>query len=202
MDIRTSAVLFAASIVLALSCVSDVPPTVPLVRIAETAQPGDTMWARVRSTDRNRGFIAFLFDWGDGSDENWSAEVRSGDTLSRAHAYPDTGRYSVRVKARDQEGNESEWTGGNEVVVAYDGPFVSDEPRVPETAYPDTALWFTVSAGHVREDSVSIQFDWGDGQQGEWSGFVAPGSPVLDSHRFAAPGRYSVKARATDRDGN
>jgi len=188
--------------VLTLSCIPDVPPTVPLVRVAETAQPGDTLSARVTSADRNGGFLAFLFDWGDGSAESWSAEVQSGDTLSRVHVYEAVGLYVIRVKARDQEGNESEWSDGDQVVVAFAGPFVSDEPQVPEAAHPDTALWFAASAGHVRGDSVSIQFDWGEGHQGEWSEPAAPGEPVQDSHRFGATGSYQVKARARDRDGN
>ncbi len=199
---RTSAVLCAAGIVLGLSCFKEVPPSVPLVRIAETAQPGDTLRARARSTDQNGGHIAFLFDWGDGSDESWSAEVQSGDTLSRGHVFKDVGSYLVRVKARDQEGNESEWSDGDEVAIAFAGPFVSGLPQAPDTAFPDTALWFAASAGHVRGESVSVQFDWGDGLQGEWSRFVGPDEPVQDSHRFEATGCYQVKARAKDRDSN
>jgi len=153
------------------------------------------------STDRNGGNLSYLFDWGDSTAEHWSAEIAAGETLFRLHVYRDTGLRLVRARSRDETGLESDWSAGAAVRLAFRGPLVPAVPEGPATAYEDTFVRFTVSAGHVRAESVQFLFDWGD-TLGKWTGFHAAGQVAADSHLFKTIGRYPVRARARDRAGN
>jgi hypothetical protein len=57
---------------------------------------------------------------------------------------------------------------------------------------------FTVSTSDPEEDSVSYQFDWGDGDTSDWSYFVASDTTVTMSKAWSVCGTYSVRARAQD----
>ncbi len=61
------------------------------------------------TTDPDGDGVAYLFDWGDGTDSGWTEYVPSGDSVSRMHAWA-TGNYSIRVKTRDEQGLESVWS--------------------------------------------------------------------------------------------
>lgn len=65
------------------------------------------------ATDPNKDDVYVLFDWGDGTDSGWLGPYCSGETVSASHAWsevPLTG-YNVRVKAKDEDGLESDWSG-------------------------------------------------------------------------------------------
>lgn len=181
-------------------CLGPRPPRTPVLGGSEAGQPGDTLIFWARSTDPNGGELSYLFDWDDGSSSNWTAEHASGDTCFRRHGYSETGNYGVRVRARDRDGLESGWSESRALTVAFAGPLVPARPEGPAVVYEDTVSWFQASAGHVRAESVSIQFDWDD-TLGLWSGFVAAGRPVSDSHSYTSVGVFLVRARARDRSG-
>ncbi|MEO0079444.1 MAG: hypothetical protein ABIK44_02045 [candidate division WOR-3 bacterium] len=177
------------------------PPSVPKVWGASRGQPSETLFFRVRSGDRNGGNLAFCFDWGDGGEPEWSPEVPSGESLSWWKVYKESGSYGIRVKARDETGLESDWSEPFLVRVEFLGPLPPSQPEGPERIYPDTFVSFAVVCGHVRDESVSVQFDWGE-TVGGWSRFVGSGAVVRDSHSFQGFGVYRVRARARDRAGN
>lgn len=54
--------------------------------------------------------IYYLFNWGDGSQSSWLGPVASGETCETAHIWGEQGNYEIRVKARDINGGESEWS--------------------------------------------------------------------------------------------
>ena len=62
------------------------------------------------TTDPNEDRITYLFDWGDGTDSGWTKFVISGETISKSHKWNSEGNYDVRVKAKDTNGAESEWS--------------------------------------------------------------------------------------------
>jgi len=53
--------------------------------------------------------IKFCFDWGDG-DESWTDFISSGGEGSASHTWHEKGSYSIRVKAIDEHGIESDWS--------------------------------------------------------------------------------------------
>ena len=54
--------------------------------------------------------IYYQFDWGDGRTSGWIGPYMSGDTASAFHTWTKRGSYIIKVKARDEYGEDSEWS--------------------------------------------------------------------------------------------
>jgi len=54
--------------------------------------------------------LYYMFDWGDGNTSGWFGPYSSGEEISASHAWSEQGNYSVKVKAMDAHGTESEWS--------------------------------------------------------------------------------------------
>jgi hypothetical protein len=192
--------VLAVLLVAAPVCRRAEAPTVPAVKGPESGRPGDTLVFFAMSQHRDQGELAYLFDWGDGSGTGWGPELLAGDTFRQQHAYRDSGHYPVRVRARDRLRLESEWSPVHLVDVGFKGPLTPTRPAGPTQTFPDTAIVLLTRAGHVRGESVSVQFDWGD-TLGEWSAFAAAGAEFPGRHVYCRQGSFAVRARAQDRAG-
>ncbi|EMR73530.1 PKD domain protein [Thermoplasmatales archaeon SCGC AB-539-N05] len=62
------------------------------------------------TTDPEGDQINYLFNWGDGSDSGWLGLYNSGETVSASHKWTSKGSYEIKVKAKDVNGMESEWS--------------------------------------------------------------------------------------------
>ncbi|MCD6108537.1 MAG: hypothetical protein J7J89_03585, partial [Thermoplasmata archaeon] len=49
-------------------------------------------------------------DWGDGTNSGWLGPYNSGETVEASHSWSEKGEYSIKVKAKDINGLESEWS--------------------------------------------------------------------------------------------
>ncbi|HEX7319931.1 MAG TPA: hypothetical protein VF399_06215 [bacterium] len=79
----------------------------------------------------------------------------------------------------------------------------NDPPDIPST--PSGLVggdignyYFTSSATDPDSDSVSIQFDWGDGEISNWSLFAGSGDSVIMQHSYIDTGIYPIRAKAKD----
>lgn len=54
--------------------------------------------------------LFYKIDWGDGETLNWSGPLRSPIEIYRYHRYTRTGRFAIRVMARDSLNNTSDWS--------------------------------------------------------------------------------------------
>jgi hypothetical protein len=193
----------AALAVIAAGCRVEKRPEKPEVFGPATSQPGETLSFRATARDANHDNLSFRFDWGDGSEQVWTPQVGSGETVSQRHTYGGSGTYEMRAVCRDETGLESGSSAQVEIDVSFLGPETPLVPSGPAQAFRDTAVVFTTSAGHVRAESVALQFDWGDGTPDTgFTGFAPVGAPVCDSHSYEGSGTYLVRARARDRTGN
>ncbi len=193
--------LSVLALVWTVRCSGERPPGRPAAGGPTQGRPGDTLWFWATSFDTDGGDLSYLFDWGDGSSHEWSAELVAGDTFFRPHIYLDSGCYTVRVRARDRSRLESDWSSPLAVTVVMTGPYVTAAPQGPSSAYVDTVCWFSVVPGHVCGESVSVQFDWGD-TLGAWSGFGSAGRVASDSHTYRQTRTFAVRARARDKSGS
>ncbi len=176
------------------------PPRTPVVGGSTSVQPSETanLWAVTIGC--NRVNVSYGFDFGDGSERLWTTELAVGDTFYQSHVYSEPGLCTVRVRARDETGRESR-DARHTVLVAFRGPMTPSAPVGPSQVERGSTVSFMTAAGHVRGESVSIGFDW-DGVLSDWSGFVLAGTPVSMNGCFERLGRYRVRARARDRQGN
>jgi hypothetical protein len=62
------------------------------------------------TTDPDGDTLYYLFDWGDGTDSGWLGPYDSGDICKAFKKWRKKGTYSIRVKAKDINDAESEWS--------------------------------------------------------------------------------------------
>ena len=59
--------------------------------------------------DNDGDKIFYLFDWGDGNFSEWLGPYNSGATCEAKHTWNVTGYYTIKVKAKDIYGKETDW---------------------------------------------------------------------------------------------
>ncbi len=156
---------------------------------------------RAATTDPNDDDISYQFNWGDGNLSLWSDYVPSGDEVSANHSYSDTGTYEVIVRAQDEKEKMSEWSEPHNVSIFPDtnlAPLTPDSPEGPATGLVDTVYQFQAFTTDPNNDSVSYQFDWGDGNISPWSDYLPSGDTVSVTHSYSDTGTYEVIVRAQD----
>jgi DNA-binding beta-propeller fold protein YncE len=119
--------VLAAVLLLGAKCsLFNKAPTVPAVTGPAAGVAGVPVTFRATATDPDGDSIAFQFDWGDATTPAWSSFLASGETLTASHTYADSGTYTVKAKAKDAGGKESEWSGGLGLALLVEGPDVLD----------------------------------------------------------------------------
>ena len=64
----------------------------------------------ISTDDPDGDEVEYQIDWGDGTITNWYGPYASGEEVKREHQWAYEDNYTIRVKARDVYGAESEWT--------------------------------------------------------------------------------------------
>lgn len=94
------------------------PPDIPSAPAGpDTGTPGTSYSFTATTTDPDGDQVAFRFDWGDGSESDWTSYVGSGSSVSKSHSWSSEGAYYVRVKARDTYNAESGWSSGHPITI-------------------------------------------------------------------------------------
>lgn len=87
------------------------PPEQPQKPSGQTSgKTGSTYLYSTLTTDIEGDQVYYLWDWGDGTSSSWLGPFTSGVTASAQYAWNDKGTYSIRVKAKDVNGAESNWS--------------------------------------------------------------------------------------------
>jgi outer membrane protein assembly factor BamB len=189
----------AAVMITGLAC-QNYPPEVPADLSGPTYCFRDTTQTfKTIVTDPDGDKVAARIDWGDAVITDWTSAVPSGDTITLAHAWRDTGTFQVSVQAIDDGQQRSGWSNALAVrVVLRRPPNMPDVLTGPERGGQDSSYTFATSASHPDSITVAIRFAWGDGDTTDWSAFVAFGQAVTDSHAWTVPDTYDVTAQARD----
>ena len=58
-------------------------------------------------TDDN---VFYYIEWGDGEIEEWIGPYSAGELITVNHSWSEDGYYSIRAKAKDDQGEESVWS--------------------------------------------------------------------------------------------
>jgi hypothetical protein len=75
-----------------------------------------------KTTDPDGDQVYYLWDWGDGTQSSWIGPKTSGQSITTPHTYQSSGSFSVRVKAKDTHGLESDWSPALPVTMPLDYP--------------------------------------------------------------------------------
>jgi len=62
------------------------------------------------TTDPEGDEVRYYIEWGDGIAFKWIGPYESGEPVTKGHSWASKNNYTIRVRARDSYGAESEWT--------------------------------------------------------------------------------------------
>ena len=75
-----------------------------------TGKPGTEYTFSTSTIDADGDQIYFMWRWGDGDYSDWIGPFDSGDTISTTHTYSKSGNFQIRVKAKDTNDLETDWS--------------------------------------------------------------------------------------------
>jgi len=104
------------------------PPETPQLTGPITGKPGMTYTYNATTTDPDRNQVSYLFDWGDGSFSEWIGPVNSGVTVSKSHRWDEKANFTVRVKAKDENNYESNWSEPITISLPKNKGIIDDNP--------------------------------------------------------------------------
>jgi hypothetical protein len=85
------------------------PPSTPII----TGPSDGTIKVAINYTfstiDPDGDQVHYLIDWGDGTNSGWIGPYFSGEEITQAHIWSKKGDYTIKTKAKDNNGAESEW---------------------------------------------------------------------------------------------
>ncbi len=99
----------AWSVPLTISIVDNNPPDTPTLNGPASGKPGVAYLYTFSTIDPEGDIVYYFVDWGDGTDSGWLGPHQSGAQASTTHSWDTQGTYAVKVKAKDAQGDESDW---------------------------------------------------------------------------------------------
>lgn len=88
---------------------SNHPPLNPTITADPTAIPDELVTITCITTDSDGDQIRYLIDWDDGTKSEWTQLFDSDEPVQFTHQWESKGRYTIKVKAKDEHGAESDW---------------------------------------------------------------------------------------------
>ena len=86
------------------------PPEIPEID-GETQGESGTEYEYIFSTeDPELEETYFYVEWGDDQMEEWIGPYDSGEEVTLSHIWVDDGSYMIKAKAKDCNGEESDWS--------------------------------------------------------------------------------------------
>jgi len=86
-------------------------PNTPSIPDGPTSGTAGTEYTYTTSTtDSDGDQVSYWFDWGDGTNSGWLGSYNSGEEINSSHIWNSKGSYEIRVKAKDSNGAQSEWS--------------------------------------------------------------------------------------------
>ena len=148
--------------------------------------------------DQDGDNVALRFSWGDGDTSGWSELVATEEVIFMRHSwsFPDT--YYVRVQAKDEKENTSEWSLPLLVDITENSQPFASTPAGPTNGWVNNEYIFLTFATDPDSDSVAIRFSWGNGDTAEWSSFMPSGGWINMSNPWGNPDTYYVQVQAKD----
>jgi outer membrane protein assembly factor BamB len=85
------------------------PPSAPTIKGPAWGKPGTPYIYRFTSIDPEDDDVSYYIDWGDGNITDWTGYQPSWEQYSESHTWTTGGTYTIRAKAKDTDGDESDW---------------------------------------------------------------------------------------------
>jgi outer membrane protein assembly factor BamB len=89
---------------------SNVPPETPTISGPTNGEIDEEYLYELTVIDQDNNPISFYIDWDDGTNSGWTFERASGEKCYYSHTWIRKGNYTIKAKARDTLGEESDWS--------------------------------------------------------------------------------------------
>jgi hypothetical protein len=100
------------------------PPNPPSITGPATGKIKVAINYNFTTTDPDGDEIYYFIDWGDQINSSWIGPYLSGELITESHTWSKKGTYTIRAKAKDIYGNESDWkTFSVKMPCSYNIPF-------------------------------------------------------------------------------
>jgi len=85
------------------------PPNPPTITGPSEGKVGTAYGYNFTAIDPKCDEVFYFIDWGDTTNSGWIGPYASGEQITRSHTWSTKGTYTVKAKAKDIYGNESDW---------------------------------------------------------------------------------------------
>jgi hypothetical protein len=149
------------------------------------------------TTDPEGDQVFYLWSWGDGTESDWIGPFDSGQTADASHSWDVIGDYEIIVKAKDENGAQSEFS---EILVF---PVVENTPPStpildgPATASKGVPYTLKVTSTDPHGQDVYYDIFWGNAG-GSWMGPYSSGETIEFQHTWDKTGTFTIKVEAKD----
>ena len=196
------------------------PPSKPTIGIEDDWAPSyDTVGVQynfyAKSTDNDNDKIRYLWDWGDGTPQEWTDYVDQDTWSIWTHAFQEKGEFYIKAKAEDdhEPPKQSVWSntmrisiteGDDSDCIAPDTPTKPSGTKSGQTGVSYIYESTVTATGCDNNDcqNVALGFDFdGDSVADKWTGNLFPanqpgGVTGSVSWTWYNPGTYNVKVIA------
>ncbi len=94
---------------LTVTIVFNDPPDTPTMTGPGSGMPGNIYLFTIQTTDPNGDNVLYYVDWGDDTTSGWLGPFASGAQTTTTHSWDKQGTFTVKFKAKDVLGEESNW---------------------------------------------------------------------------------------------
>jgi parallel beta-helix repeat protein len=84
-------------------------PDTPTIQGPSSGAVGTSYNYTFVTTDPEDNTISYYIDWGDGTNTSWLGPCPSGEEITVSHTWNTRGSYTIKAKAKDLFGAESQW---------------------------------------------------------------------------------------------
>ncbi|KYK24747.1 hypothetical protein AYK25_01585 [Thermoplasmatales archaeon SM1-50] len=109
LDMYTFNLFGEPSLVLKGISVENLPPDTPTITGPAQGKIKVAIQYNFTAIDPNGDEVSYFIEWGDGTDSDWIGPYNSGCIIIKSHTWSTKGDYIIRVKAKDSNGDESDW---------------------------------------------------------------------------------------------
>ncbi len=92
-----------------LVIIENTSPDTPTIDGSTSGKVGTEYDYTFSSTDPDGDDVYYYIDWGDGEFEDWFGPFNSGDPQIKSHSWSEQDTYTIKAKAKDTKGLESDW---------------------------------------------------------------------------------------------
>jgi hypothetical protein len=178
------------------------PPSAPSAPVGPNKGTYNKMYSFSSSaTEPDGESIFYIFDWGDGNKSNWLGPYSSGQTVTESHSWENLGDYEIRVKAKDINGAQSQWS--NPLNISIVENQFPNKPNIDGQAnvIPFISYEYTFNSTDDDGDDLRYYVDWGEGES-KWYGPYSSGESFSVKHIWTIGKSHTIKVKARDSVGD